>query len=211
MTNVLHISLATSGLVRDADDVRQQPWICRIAAALCDDSGAVLDSFACLIRAEDNRQIEPAASIRHGISTSMCARGGVHERLALGMVLGFRAAGTKRPQDLPGMASYASAIVAWDAEFIRTILNARYARHGEPHGSWLRPGLQFISIQDLALPWCKLPAEDGSYRKPTRDEAAAALLGLPARPLPHSLDTNLDRERAVYAALRERNAFEEAA
>lgn len=205
----LFVSIATSGLPKSSGNM---PWICRIAAALCDDSGAVLDHYACNIRAEDGARIEEGATRKHGITTAMCTRGGVAERLALGVVLGFRAQGTKRPVDLPGLASCATAVVCWDAEFCREVLNARYARHGEPHGSWVRPGLAFHSLQPLCTPWCKLPPaqgdDGGGYRRPTRDEAAAALLGLQARPLPHGVDSHLSVEQALYAALRARKAFE---
>ena len=206
--STLFISLATSGLPKSTGPM---PWICRIAAALVDDRGVELDHYACTIRETEGRWIEPEAERRHGISTIMCARGGVDERLALGLVLGYAAGGLKRPIALPGLAASARTVVCWDAEFTRTILNARYAKHGEPHDSWRRPGLQFVGLQDALTPWCKLSGADdasGGYRKPTRDDAAFALLGLPMRSLPHSPDSNLERERALYAALCERNAIE---
>lgn len=210
--STLHVSLATSGLVKRTADAAQQPWIARICAALADDTGVVTDHYSCLIRAEDGRRIEAGATRSHGITTAMCERGGVSERFALGMILGFRAAGTKRPIDLVGFASCARSVVFWDAEFATAILNARYAKIGEPHQSWLRPGLQIISLQPIARAFCQLPCaegdESGGYRSPTRDEAAHVLLGLDPRPLPHSCDANLQRELLLYAELCQRRAFE---
>lgn len=212
--SALHISIATSSLVRRSlpEDSRQQPFICRIAASLCDANGNETDHFACLIRSEDGKRVDPEATRRHGITSAACTRSGVAERFALGMVLGYRAHGTKRPIDLPGLASCASAVVCWDAGFVRAVINARYAQHGEPHGSWIRPGLQFHSLQHLSAPWCRLPApegdSDGGYKLPTRDEAAAVLLGAEPRALPHTVDANLMIERAIYRALAERKAFE---
>lgn len=210
--STLHVSLATSGLPKRTDDPAQQPWLVRVVAALTGDDGIVTDHYACTIRAEDGRRIEAAAQRVHGVSTAMCERGGVAERFALGMILGFRAAGTKRPIDLVGFASCARTVVFWDSEFSTTILNARYARIGEPHQSWRRPGLQIVSLQTVATPFCRLPSEEesGTYRAPTRDEAAAILLPgqHSARPLPHSPDSNLHLEMLLYAELRERGAFE---
>lgn len=211
----LFLSIATSGLVKRSisADSGQQPFICRIAASLCDASGNEADHFACLIRSEDGKRIDPEATRRHGITSAACTRSGVAERFALGMILGYRAHGAKRPIDLPGMASCASAVICWDASFVRAVVDARYAAHGEPHGSWIRPGLQFYSLQTSASPWCRLPAPEGEdgYKLPTRDEAAAVLLGAEPRALPHTVDANLAIEKSIYAALAERKAFEEAA
>lgn len=209
----LFLSIATSGLVkRGAPAESAQPFICRIAASLCDASGVETDHFACLIRAEDGKRIEPDATRRHGVTTGMCTRGGVAERFALGMVLGYRANGAKRPVELPGLASCANTVICWDADFLRAVVNARYALHGEAHGSWVRPGLQFISLQEAARPWCRIPSgeDGGGYRKPTRGEAASVLLSEPVepRPLPHTVEANLAIEMRLWAALRERKAFE---
>lgn len=211
--SILHLSIATSSLVKRSlpEDSRQQPFICRIAASLCDTNGNETDHFACLIRSEDGKRVDPEATRRHGITSAACTRSGVAERFALGMILGYRAHGAKRPIDLPGLASCVSAIICWDADFVRAVVNARYALHGEPHGSWIRPGLQFYSLQQTASPWCRLPApagDDGQYKNPTRDEAAAVLLGTEPRALPHTVDDNLRLERAIFAVLAERKAFE---
>lgn len=201
----LFLSIATSGLPGATKSV----WTPRLAAALCDDAGDVTDSFAVNVRA-DGRHIENAATLRHGITTAAASRTGVDEVFVLGVICGMRAGG-KRSADRPGLINCARTLVAWNAPFVSEVISGLFARHGEPSAAWLRPGLTTISLQDVARPWCKLAAaegDDGQYRRPTRDEAAAALCGLPARPLPHAVDSNLERERAIYAALRERKAFE---
>lgn len=207
--STLFVSLATSGLPKSSGAM---PFICRVSAALTNDAGLVTDNYNCLIRAEDGKRIEAEATKLHGITTAMCERGGVSERFALGMILGYRAQGTKRPIDLVGFASCARAVVFWDANFATTILNARYARIGEPHQSWRRPGLQIISLQPIARLFCKLPCPEGDdtgrFKTPTRDEAAAELLDAPPRALPHTTDSNLELERTIFAVLKERRAFD---
>lgn len=209
--SVLHLSIATSGLVKSSlsADSAQQPWIVRIAADLATDDGITVDSFAVSIRAE-GRKIEPSASRIHGITSAMTERSGIYELFAIGAICGLKA-GTKRKSDYPGFIASARTLVCWDAPFVREIISGLFLRHGEPASAWLRPGLSTISLQQLAAPWLRLPAEDGSYRKPTRDEAAAFFADEPARPLPHTVDQNLRLEKLIYAALRERKAFEEIA
>lgn len=209
LMSVLHLSTATSGLPGASKSV----WIPRMAAALCDDAGNVTDSFAANIRA-DGRHIETAASRIHGITTAQASRTGIDEIAALMMVCGLRASG-KRTQDRPGFASCARTLVAWDAAFVCGVINSLFAKHGEPSNAWLRPGLSVVSLQDVATPFCKLAPEaddeaSGAYCKPSRDEAAAILIGAShsARPLPHVADTNLALERALYAALKAQRAFE---
>lgn len=206
---ILHLSIATSGL--PSDRMNKAVWSPRMCAALTDEAGAVTDSFAVNVRA-DGRFIEAGASRRHGITTGAANRTGVDEIFALGCVCGMRANG-KRTQDRPGLISCARTLVAWQAEFVVRVISAMYEKHGEPGSAWRRPGLRIVSLQEIATPWCKLaPAEDddqsGQYRRPTRDEAAFELLGFVKRDLPHTPDSNLERERALYKDLCRRNAIE---
>lgn len=205
--SVLHLSIATSGLPGASKSV----WVPRMCALLVDDAGNVADSFAANIRA-DGRHIENQASVRHGITTAQASRTGVDEVAALMMVCGLRASG-KRTQDRPGLISCARTLVAWQAEFVCGVITGLFSKHGEPSSAWLRPGLSVVGLQDVATPWCKLPPgedDSGQYRCPTRDEAAAILIGdaYSARPLPHTVDSNLHIERALWLALRGRGAFE---
>lgn len=214
--SLLFLSIATSGLPKGSlsADSRQQPWICRIAASLETEDGKPIEHFACGIRAGD-RKIDPQASAKHGITSAYAARSGVDESFALSMVCGLKmktkADGTVRP-DKPGLASNARYVICWDAEFVREIIGGLFLRLGEPAGAWIRPGLQFISLQSLCAPWLRLaPAkgdESGAYRKPSRDEAAAFFLGAEPRQLPHTVDANLQIERALFPALRSRGALE---
>lgn len=205
--SALFLSIATSGLPGATKSV----WVPRMCAALCDDAGNVTDSFAANIRA-DGRHIEAAASRIHGITTAQASRTGVDEVAALMMVCGLRASG-KRSQDRPGLISCARTLVAWQAEFVCGVITGLFAKHGEPSSAWLRPGLTTVSLQDVATPWCKLPPgedDSGQYRRPTRDDAAAILRGdaPSARPLPHTVDSNLHLEMRLHAALKDRGAFE---
>lgn len=215
---LLFLSIATSGLPKDSlqADSRQQPWICRLVAELAAEDGTPIEHFACGIRAGE-RRIDAAATRIHGITSAYAARAGVDESFALSMVCGLKARakadGSQRP-DKPGMASNARYVIAWDAEFVRQIIGSLFIRLGEPASAWVRPGLTFIGLQALTVPWLRLPAkdaDDGAYRKPKRDEAAAFFFGEPARDLPHTADDNLRIEKLIYAALKERRAFEEAA
>lgn len=213
---LLFLSLATSGLPKASlsADSRQQPWICRIAACLVTEDGKPIEQFSCGIRAGD-RKIDSEATARHGITSAYAARSGVDESFALSMVCGLKmrakADGSTRP-DKPGLASNARYVVCWDAPFVRGIIGSLFERLGEPASAWIRPGLSFISLQDLCAPWLRLaPAkgdESGAYRKPTRDEAAAFFLGAAPRPLPHTVDANLEIEKALFPALRARGALE---
>lgn len=204
--STLFLSIATSGL--PSDTIPKAIWCPRVACVLVDDAGNQIDSYAVSIRA-DGRFIDPGASRVHGITTAMASRSGVDETFALAIVCGLRAGG-KRTTDRPGLISCARTLVAWRADFVCDVISKLFAKCGEPSSAWRRPGLQIVSLQEVARLWCRLPSTDdaGGYRSPTRDEAAAELLGLPARPLPHSPDSNLERERAVWAALRDRKAFE---
>lgn len=212
---VLHLSIATSGLMKDslAETSRQQPWIVRLAAQLCAMDGTVIDSFSCGIRAGD-RKIDADASAIHGISSAMAARSGVDESFALSMVCGLKGKtkgdGSQRP-DMPGLASNARYVVAWNADFLRQVIGSLFLRLGEPSGAWVRPGLTFISLQPMCAPWLRLTGADGAYRNPKRDEVAAFFLSADPRPLPHTTDSNLELEKRIYAALKDRNAFEEMA
>lgn len=206
--SALFLAIATSGLPSDSGS--KSIWSPRMCAALCDDAGNVTDSFAVSIRA-DGRHIEAGAARRHGITTAIASRTGVDESFALASICGLRASG-KRTQDRPGLASCARVVVAWDSDFVVAVINGLFARCGEPSSAWLRPGLQIVGLQQIAAPWCRIPSgeDGGGYRKPTRGEAASVLLSEPVepRPLPHTVEANLAIEMRLWAALRERKAFE---
>lgn len=213
---LLFLSIATSGLPKNSlsADSRQQPWIVRMAAELTTEDGKTIEQFACGIRAGD-RKIDSEATARHGITSTYAARSGVDESFALSLVCGLKmkakADGTVRP-DKPGLASNARYVICWDAEFVRKVIGGLFERLGEPASAWVRPGLQFISLQELCAPWLRLPSakgdESGTYRKPTRDEAAGFFLGAEPRSLPHMVDDNLRIEKALFPALRDRGALE---
>lgn len=206
--SILFLSISTSALVKGSlpPDSKQQPWIVRMAAQLADADGIALQSFSANIRA-GGRKIEPGASAVHGITSTQADRSGVYELFALGMICGLKAGG-KRPTDYPGLASEARTVICWNDQFVRSVISNSFARLGEPSGAWMRPGLQFIGLQQIASTWCRLPGDDGAYRLPKRDEAAALLLGLPERRTPVSCDSNLDLEKLIYFWLREHRAFE---
>lgn len=213
---LLFLSIATSGLPKGSlsADSRQQPWIVRMTAELAAEDGRTIEQFACGIRAGD-RKIDSEATARHGITSAYAARSGVDESFALSMVCGLKmkakADGTTRP-DKPGLASNARYVVCWDSAFVRTVIGGLFQRLGEPSSAWIRPGLSFISLQELCAPWLRLPSakgdESGAYRKPTRDEAGAFFLGAEPRSLPHTVDDNLRIEKALFPALRSRGALD---
>lgn len=209
--SLLFLSIATSSLPKDSlpADSKQQPWIVRMAAQLCEADGTPLQSFIASIRA-DGRKIDAGATNVHGINSTQADRGGVYEMFALGMVCGLKANG-KRATDYPGLASEARYVIAWNADFLRTVINNSFAKLNEPSGAWVRPGLQFISLQHVAAPFCRLQGQDGAYRLPRRDEAAAQLLGLPERKTPVTPESNLDLEKLIYYWLADRKAFEKEA
>lgn len=212
----LFLSIATSGL--PSKTVNKSIWCPRMCAVLVDESGTIMDSFAANIRAE-GRHIESAATLRHGISTNYASRNGIDEFPVLSSICGLKARG-KRTQDRPGLASCARALVLWNAPFVLGVIAELFRRYGElhpealqePSKAWLRSGLTVVDLQSHTVPWCRLAPADGDdtgqYRRPTRDEAAFELCGLPARPLPHSSDSNLAVERSLYAALVRKKAFE---
>lgn len=211
--SVLFLSVALSAQVRPAGDGRQA-WPCAIAALLIDGDGRKAGGFLSVIRAPDNApRVEAAQTRVHGIGHRAPMTGGVDELMALAMVAGLeRHVGSPRP----GFAALARYAVCWDDVLVKTVITHALARHGEPARAFVRPGLEFIGLQGLATPFCKFPPlEDddvsGCYRAPSMDEAAAALLGLPVRPLPYDLDDDLSRLRALDARLRELNAIESAA
>ncbi len=213
---ILFLSIATSGLPKGSlsADSRQQPWIARMCAELVAEDGRIIEQFACGIRAGD-RKIDPEATAKHGITSAHAARSGVDESFALSMVCGLKmkakADGSTRP-DKPGFASNARLVICWDAAFVRGVIGGLFERHGEPASAWIRPGLQFISLQELCSPWLRLPSakgdDSGAYRKPTRDEAAAFFLNAESRSLPHTVDTNLQIEKLLFPALKTRGALD---
>lgn len=180
-----------------------------MAASLTDENGSVIEGFSAGIRAE-GRRIDAGATSKHGISSTYADRNGIYEIFALGAVCGLKAGG-KRTSDYPGMASSARTLICWDAAFTKSVIAGLFLRHGEPASAWLRPGLQTISLQQIASPWCRLPASEGGYRMPRRDEAISTLLGLPERKTPNSPDSNLDMEKLIYFWLRDHKAMESAA
>ncbi len=204
----MFISIATSSLLKDSlpADSKQQPWIVRIAASLCDTDGKVLEGFCTSIRA-GGRKIDSGASAVHGITSTQADRGGVYELFVLGAVCGLKASG-KRATDYPGLASMARYVVCWNADFVRAVIGGMFARHGEPADAWVRPGLTFIGLQQAVTPFCRLPSSEGGYRLPKRDEAVSLLLGLPERVSPTSPESNLDIEKLIFYWLQERKAFE---
>lgn len=207
--SILHLAIATSGLPGATKSV----WAPRMAAALVDDAGNVTDRFAVSVRA-DGRVIEASATLRHGITTKIANQTGIDELSVIASICGLKARG-KRLDDRPGLINCARVMVAWNVDFVTEVLTKLFIRHGEnaPGMAWMRPGMQKpICLQEHARLWCKLPAvegDDGQYRRPTRDEAASALCGLPARPLPHTVDDDLELQRVhLWPALRQRKAFE---
>lgn len=212
----LFLSIATSGLPKDSLEAtsRQQPWIVRMSACLSTEDGTPIEQFSCGIRAGD-RKIDSEAARVHGITSAYAARSGVDESFALSMVCGLKlkakADGTTRP-DRPGFASNARYCICWNAGFVRQVIGGLFGRLGEPADAWIRPGLSFISLQELCAPWLRLPAskgdDSGAYRRPTRDEAAGFFLQIDPRPLPHSVDDNLRIERLLFPALKSRGALE---
>jgi hypothetical protein len=212
----LFLSIATSGLPKEtlAATSRQQPWIVRLAAQLAAEDGTPIEQFSCGIRAGD-RKIDADATAIHGITSAYAARSGVDESFALSMVCGLKlkakADGTTRP-DKPGFASNARYCICWNAGFVRTVIGGLFTRLGEPAEAWVRPGLEFIGLQEICAPCLRLPAakgdDSGTYRRPSRDEAAGTFLGRPPRPLPHRVDDNLALEKLIYAELVARNMIE---
>jgi hypothetical protein len=212
----LFLSIATSGLPKETLEAtsRQQPWIVRMCAQLATEDGTPIEQFSCGIRAGD-RKIDADASNIHGITSAYAGRSGVDESFALSMVCGLKlrakADGTTRP-DRPGFASNARFCICWDDRFVRVVIGGLFARLGEPADAWVRPGLQFVGLQELCAPWLRLPAmkgdDSGGYRKPSRDEVAASFFGRPVRPLPHRVDDNLVLEKLIFAELKARGALD---
>jgi hypothetical protein len=206
--SLLFLNIATSGLLKDGEPA---PWICRVAASMCDEDGTELDSLAVSVRAE-GRFIDAGAAASHGITSRAAAKRCVHEVHALRIVCGMEP-GPKRPDDYFGMVNCAGTLVAWDVNFVRAVVAAALADYAGPAVAWIRPGLTAISLRDTARTHCKLPDErpdsTGAYKMPTRDEAARILLGAEPRPLPHTADSNLHLERRIYFELRARGEFKE--
>jgi hypothetical protein len=212
----LFLSIATSGLPKESLEAtsRQQPWIVRMVSHLATEDGTPIEQFSCGIRAGD-RKIDAEATLNHGITSGYAARSGVDESFAMSMVCGLKSkqkpCGTLRP-DRPGFASNALFCICWDAAFVRVVIGGVFARLGEPADAWVRPGLQFIGLQEICAPCLRLPArqgdESGGYRKPSRDEVAGAFFQRAPRPLPHRVDDNLEIEKAIFAEIVARNMIE---
>lgn len=185
-----------------------------MVAQLATEDGTPIEQFSCGIRAGD-RKIDAEATRIHGITSAYAARSGVDESFALSMVCGLKQKqkpdGTVRP-DRPGFASNARLCICWDAAFVRVVIDSLFQRLGEPAGAWVRPGLQFIGLQEICTPYLRLPAvqgdQSGGYRKPSRDEVAAAFFHREPRPLPHRVDDNLEIEKAIFSELLARNMIE---
>lgn len=210
--NVLLIDAETSGLWRKnlSYDDPQQPWIVSCAFALCEPCGNFVNFGKFLIKPE-GRAIQTGAENVHGITTREASQFGIPEPRFLGVMGDLL-------KTMP-MDGYIRVISY--GEFDKKVLGSLFARFAVSQGKvssaydrlWTaRPFVEFI---DLMQPWCqmlcKLPSgfDDGSYKWPTLDEAAAEILGKEPRVGTHNAWEDMLILRDLYLRFRELGHFKE--
>lgn len=179
-------------------DAPEQPWICFLAAQLCDKDGNELASINTGIRS-DGRGISEAATALHGISTRRSACTGVKEKAVLSVLCGR-----------DSLVSQARYVIGHGLQ--RDIITGVILRNNWDASVWTRQGVEIQCTQLAAAPFCKIKSEDdsGGYRMPSLDEACQFLLfgeeSLPG--LRRSAWDDLRRCKSLFFWLRERGAFD---
>lgn len=189
--NILILDMKTSGLYlrNESIDSPQQPWAPYIAALQCNDSGKVMNHFACYIQPA-GRMVKGGALEKHGIDHKTAGRLGVPESRVLGMLGDMLKVGP--------FESLMKIVTFGDMDtMVVASLFARFAVSLKKETSaydklWLRrPLTEFIDLQKpFAQQVCRLPREieGGDYRWPTFDEAAKAILDREPTPERDSLE-----------------------
>lgn len=143
-----------------------QPFACELGYLLTDENGAVPDVVSNIIRTEGRISQSQATAI-HGLSAQQCDQFGASEMKAIGLMT-----------DLLKVPTYRHMKVVTYTEHDQRVITAMISRIGKRVGKnfanlWeTRPQTEFITLQDpFARTMCRLPADEGGYRRPTLREA----------------------------------------
>lgn len=202
----LLVDVETSGLYLEkvSMDDPSQPWCPQIAAGLITASGAFVNHFGHIVKA-DGRKIKENAQAVHGITDAAASRYGVPEPRVLGML-------TDMLKTAPMTALRVVTYGDFDMKVIASLL-ARFAISlNKPSTAfdrlWLaRPRTEFINLMTpFCQQICNLPPnfEGGDARWPTLDEAAATILGRAPRTGPHDGWDDLLIMRDLYVEIDRR-------
>lgn len=173
---ILFLKVHTTGLYREslAQWDESQPVCVEIAHMLCDEQGNGINVNCNIVKSGGRIPQDDAVAI-HGITNQMAAQWGLPEARLVG-VLG---------DALKTLPYRYMKVIAW-AEFDSRIISASLSRLGRemtPQRDlsklWeFRPQTEFIFLQE---PWatqaCRLPSDDGGYRRPSLQEAEKIVLG----------------------------------
>lgn len=209
---LLFIDLESSGLYKErlSIDDNQQPFAVSIAAALCTAEGDFVN-FARLMIKPEGRTIERKAEDVHGISARTASQFGIPEARALGLLSDLL-------KTMP-LDSYIKCISYGD--FDPRLLSSLFARfavsQGKPSNAydrlWLRrPYVEFVNLMTpYAEQICQIPSEhvEGTYRWPSLDEAAQAILKRAPREGHHDCWQDMLILRDIYLSLKESGHFKE--
>lgn len=162
----------STGLFRDDLPLHDesQPFAVEIGYMLTDEAGNIPDVNSNIVRTE-GRVTQAQATAIHGLTAPICDNFGASEIKLIGLFT-----------DLLKVPVYRHLRVITYAEHDRRIISAMIARIGKRVNQnfdklWeMRPQTEFIALQD---PWarvgCKLPDDDGGYRRPTLKEAESLI------------------------------------
>lgn len=192
---LLFLKVASSDLIHEGEPLSSpaQPWAVSIAAELTTPEGVTKGMMLAPIRS-DGRRIKEAATAKHGISAREAARAGVSEIAALGFLV--------------QLAMNPTHLIAWNAEFDRSVLTAVLERLGKDSRMLMRAGLELVGVQQCAAAACKLPGgPDGQFKLPTLDEATQIIVGTTRTGGPHTAWDDMRDMRAVFFALRDRGVM----
>lgn len=151
-----------------------QPFLVECAHMLIDENGNTGNINSNIVRTENRISQEKATAI-HGITMQMSAQMGAPEYRILGLL-----------SDMLKTLPYRHMRVVSYTEFDHRIVSSGLARLGRAmtpqrdfSTRWeTRPQTEFIFLQE---PWatqaCRLPSDDGGYRRPSLQEAEKIVLG----------------------------------
>lgn len=195
MTTILFIDAESSGLLlkgKPLDDP-DQPWPVSICADLTDGDGNSLAGFHTQIRA-DGRKITHGAETAHGITSRQAGRSGVSEVVVLGMLIGMVS------QIGPG-----GRIVVQNKPYIRDLICSSLIKRQKSTDGWLRSGIEWVDIGEIATPFLKLPGDNDGYRRPTLYEEVEHFMGYPAESRNNPV-VDISYLRCLYSVLTKRGA-----
>lgn len=164
-TMILFFDTETTGLPlwNDPSDDPRQPHLVQLAALLCDESGADVDSVSTLINPGEGVHFHPEAVAAHGITPERAAAEGCPPRVALDRFF--------------ALVRQATLIVGHNVSFDIRIVRIATAR---VYGRKWEPGVPTFCTMRRSTNLCRIlhasPRHANDWKWPRLEEAGPALL-----------------------------------